>query len=233
MTLLAEEIVEEWLNRKGYFTIRGIKIGVHEIDILAIRSNKNSVVCKHVEVQASINPISYISQIPKSIQKATGKAPNSAKERSIEELELGVKEWIEKKYYMDKKKQLRERLHPGEWDLELVVHHVKHPEELHIIETNGIKVYKLASIIDDLASTKLLIEGASGTPLVDLVLLERILRDPEKSAGKPNVCSWTDDTCAEVTAIVHSIRERFKDYSADEIESLVNDAIRSVREKRA
>ena len=37
MSLLAEEVVEEWLNRNGYFTIRGIKVGVDEIDILAIR----------------------------------------------------------------------------------------------------------------------------------------------------------------------------------------------------
>ena len=37
MSLLGEEVVEEWLNRNGYFTIRGIKVGVDEIDILAIR----------------------------------------------------------------------------------------------------------------------------------------------------------------------------------------------------
>lgn len=36
MALLAEEIVEEWLNRQGYFTIRGIKMGVQEIDLLAV-----------------------------------------------------------------------------------------------------------------------------------------------------------------------------------------------------
>jgi len=30
MALLAEEVVEEWLNRQGYFTIRGIRLGVHE-----------------------------------------------------------------------------------------------------------------------------------------------------------------------------------------------------------
>jgi hypothetical protein len=36
MALLAEEIVEEWLNRNGYFTIRGIKLGVQEIDLLAL-----------------------------------------------------------------------------------------------------------------------------------------------------------------------------------------------------
>ena len=33
MALLAEEIVEEWLNRQGYFTIRGVKVGVHEMDL--------------------------------------------------------------------------------------------------------------------------------------------------------------------------------------------------------
>ncbi len=26
MALLAEELVEEWLNRNGFFTIRGIKV---------------------------------------------------------------------------------------------------------------------------------------------------------------------------------------------------------------
>lgn len=36
MALLAEELVEEWLNRNGFFTIRGIKLGVQEIDLLAI-----------------------------------------------------------------------------------------------------------------------------------------------------------------------------------------------------
>jgi hypothetical protein len=37
MALLAESLVEEWLNRKGFFTIRGIKHGVAEMDLLAIR----------------------------------------------------------------------------------------------------------------------------------------------------------------------------------------------------
>ena len=41
-----------------------------------------------------------------------------------------------------------------------------------------------------------------------------------------------DERHAEVKAIVHSIRERFKDYPADEIEAIVNDAIQEVREKR-
>jgi len=50
---------------------------------------------------------------------------------------------------------------------------------------------------------------------------------------KPAAVIATDDQIAEVKSIVHSIREQFKEYTNDEIESLVNNAIREVREKRA
>jgi hypothetical protein len=48
MSLLAEVVVEEWLNRRGYFTIRGVKLGNDEIDILAIRPFANG----HIERRA-------------------------------------------------------------------------------------------------------------------------------------------------------------------------------------
>ena len=176
MALLAEEIVEEWLNRKGFFTIRGIKLGVHEIDILALKLDKDDVICRHVEVQASMRPISYISKVPKAVQNATGRAAMSAKERSIEELEIGVKEWIDKKYYMEKKKRLRQALYQGKWEFELVVHQVKHPEELQLIKSNGITVHRLSDVVLDLEKSDSIIASASGAPLVDLVLLKRSLK---------------------------------------------------------
>jgi hypothetical protein len=46
MALLAEELVEEWLNRAGYFTIRGVKLGVHEIDLLAVRPVTGGLECQ-------------------------------------------------------------------------------------------------------------------------------------------------------------------------------------------
>jgi AbrB family looped-hinge helix DNA binding protein len=49
---------------------------------------------------------------------------------------------------------------------------------------------------------------------------------------KPASVVAADERHAEVKAIVHSIRERFKDYPTDEIEAIVNDAIQEVREKR-
>ena len=48
---------------------------------------------------------------------------------------------------------------------------------------------------------------------------------------KPASLVVTEDLYAEVTLAVHAIRDQFKDYSVDEIESLISDAIRDAREK--
>lgn len=56
----------------------------------------------------------------------------------------------------------------------------------------------------------------------------------ETDAGvlvKPASVILEDAKRAEIQAIVHSIREKFSAYSDDEIESLVNDAIKHAREK--
>jgi hypothetical protein len=85
MALLAEEIVEEWLNRQGFFTIRGIKVGVEEIDILAMRlDDEGKPICRHIEVQASINPVSYLTPLAKALQKELGRAAFSMKHREPE-----------------------------------------------------------------------------------------------------------------------------------------------------
>ena len=57
----------------------------------------------------------------------------------------------------------------------------------------------------------------------------------ETDAGvivKPAEVVATDELRAEVTAVVRSIRGKFKNYSKEEIESLVDDAIRDTRRKR-
>ena len=173
MALLAEEIVEEWLNRQGYFTIRGIKIGVQEIDLLAIRFLGDKTDCRHIEVQASINPVSYVTGASKAIQKNSGSAPNSAKKRSEEELEDCVQEWIEKKFHKDSKQKARHMLVPhGKWKYELVVNKIKHSDEIDVIIKHGINIIFLSEIISNLEKGEAPIEGASGSDFVDLVLLK-------------------------------------------------------------
>ena len=168
MALLAEEIVEEWLNRQGYFTIRGIKIGVHEIDLLAIKwRSEENVECRHIEVQASMRPVSYISRVPKKGQKA-GRAKNSAK-RSESELIEGVAEWVETKFLLAQKKELMGKLWSGEWSSELVVNVVKSEDELKLIASHGIRIFRLNDIVSALAKDSFVVGSASGADIVDLI----------------------------------------------------------------
>lgn len=170
MALLAEEIVEEWLNRQGYFTIRGVKVGVDEIDILATRFFNKAAECRQFEVQCSVQPISYISKLPKRIQKETGRAANTMK-RSESELKEGVKEWIEKKYTLKNKVDLIKKLCPFEWSKELVIHKVHSEEEVKLIEKYGIRLHRLSEIVSELKKGGYMISSASGGDLIDLIHL--------------------------------------------------------------
>jgi len=169
VALLAEELVEEWLNRQGYFTIRGIKLGVDEIDLLAVRNLEDGAVeCRHIEVQASINPISYFTRLPKDLQKQ-GRSATSAKKRTQEELVKGVEEWVEKKFYRKRKVDLMKQLCPKEWTSELVINVVKHDEEVEAIRSQGINVFYLKDIMRELKEEEFLVASASGADFVNLI----------------------------------------------------------------
>ena len=169
MALLAEELVEEWLNRNGYFTIRGIKLGVHEVDLLAMKPTASGLECRHIEVQASVRPVSYITALPREVQKTTGRAPMSAKLRHHEELVQGVREWIDKKFDLPRKAGLRRMLCDLDWSRELVVHKVKYESELGLSQEAGVSVHRLDDIIVELLAGGQPIEGAAGGgPSVDL-----------------------------------------------------------------
>lgn len=165
MALLAEELVEEWLNRQGYFTIRGIKLGVQEIDLLAVKCLNSGVECRHVEVQASMRPVSYISRVPVAVQKE-GRAANSAK-RTKDELIKGVSEWVEKKFRHPKKLALMKSLCQGLWAAELVINNVKSEEEVALIQEHGIKIIRLQSVVSELARPG--IYSAAGADFADLI----------------------------------------------------------------
>jgi hypothetical protein len=174
MSLLGEEVVEEWLNRNGFFTIRGIKVGVDEIDILAIRLLPGGKFeCRHIEVQVSINPISYITKVPAAIRKQTGIAPHSAKKRDVAQLTQGVHEWIEAKFDKLRKVQLRNSLCPGPWSRELVVGSVKHEEELDLLRHAGITIHRLKDVLSEMAEKRTSVKAAAGADLFDLMLLRR------------------------------------------------------------
>jgi hypothetical protein len=172
MSLLGEEVVEEWLNRNGYFTIRGIRVGVDEIDILAMKplpGRKHE--CRHIEVQLSTNPISYISKVPSAIRKQTGIAPHNAKKRDHQQLKQGVKEWIDAKYDSPRKDEMRQKLCPGTWSKELVVGVVKHEEEIDLLREAGVTIHRLKDIVSEMTKKQTLVKSAAGADLLDLMLV--------------------------------------------------------------
>ncbi|MCX6543881.1 MAG: hypothetical protein NTV05_05650 [Acidobacteria bacterium] len=174
MSLLGEEVVEEWLNRNGYFTIRGIRLGVDEIDILAIRPLPDgSHECRHIEVQLSINPISYITKVPSAIRKETGIGPHNAKKRDVEQLTLGVREWAEAKFNQPRKVEVRNSLCSGSWTKELVVGIVKHEDELDLLRQAGITIHRLKDVLSEMVEKRTVVKAAAGTDLFDLMLLRK------------------------------------------------------------
>ena len=162
------------MNRNGYFTIRGIKLGVHEIDILAIKLAGSKVEARHIEVQASSNPVSYLCPLSKRLQAKSGRKPQSTKTRSPKEITESAKEWIDKKYHLKRKHDLRQSLYRGEWKYELVLHKVKYIDEIEVVKKQGIHVLSLASIVKSMSSNKnTVIRSAAGTSLMELVEMDR------------------------------------------------------------
>ena len=59
---IAEEVVSGCYQSKGYFVISGQRIGVKEIDLLAIKLDSKGNISErvHVEVQVSANPVGVL-----------------------------------------------------------------------------------------------------------------------------------------------------------------------------
>lgn len=154
MALLAETLVEEWFNRKGYFTIRGIKVSIDEIDILAIKNIGNAWDCIHCEVQVGINPMNYISKLTNELRVSkNAKNRSSAIKRTDEELIECVNKWVDNKYINKKKVDVRNSIFKGaEWKYKLVHGNVYDKKELEFITGYGVELIPIEIILSDLCN---------------------------------------------------------------------------------
>jgi len=105
VALQAEALVGEWFNRNGYFTIRGIKDKIDEIDILAIKNiGQHGWDCVHCEVQVNIRPVGYISKLTNELVKELDvKGKTSAKLRTESQIAACAKQWVANKFTVQKK----------------------------------------------------------------------------------------------------------------------------------
>lgn len=174
MSLMGEHVAEEWLNRQGYFTIRGVKVGTGEIDLLAVKPNNKGVECWHYEVQFSLRPISYICAAPKKLRDE-GVAAHNAKKRTKAVVRKAVREWVEKKYFDPKKEILRKSLCSGRWKYGLIVGNVRHEEELSLIQEQGISIIRIVDKLQEISSKRSTrkkgypVVAAAGSDLMDLM----------------------------------------------------------------
>lgn len=140
MALLDEQLVEEWLNRKQFFTMRGIKCGVDEIDLLAVKYSAEGVAQHwHVEVQVSYRPIGYIG------------GDTNARKRTREEIEVGARLWVEKKFTHAKKCAKRSEILPNAvWRYVFVHGEVKDAYNLECIERLGVTLIPYRLVLEQL-----------------------------------------------------------------------------------
>src|SRR3989344_4127041 len=141
---IIENIVANWFNSKGYFLIKNLKVGVNEIDILAVKLNNNQKVddAVHIEVQCSSNPIGYIGGSP------------SAKRRNISEVELGVVAYIEKKFSDKKIKSVIEKLIGNKYRQMFICGKLKDESTIKYFQKNGIEVVRVWQIFKEIKANK-------------------------------------------------------------------------------
>src|SRR5438128_10449787 len=171
MALLAESLVDEWLNRAGFFTVRGIKHGVGEIDLLGVRPRTSGLEAWHVEVQASFRPISYIASLPDDAPEGFAKSRTSMKARPPELVESAAEAWVEKKFRSKSKRIARETAWPGmEWKYILVHAAVRWPAEVEAIARTGVEVIPLHRVLMELGRSEASgIHGSAGTDLSEII----------------------------------------------------------------
>jgi hypothetical protein len=158
MALLDEQLVEEWLNRQNFFTMRGIKSGVDEIDLLAIRPTPDGMECWHVEVQISYRPVGYIG------------GDTNARKRTKKELRAGVEQWVAKKFTSPKKvKRRNEILSDASWRKFLVHAVLKDDAELTIMEELGVELIPYKRVLEDLRSEKKSKSSSAASGIVEML----------------------------------------------------------------
>lgn len=170
MAFLTETLVDEWLNRQGYFTIRGLKDGVSEMDLLGVRLGQQGIEGCHVEVQASFRPVGYITPIAKEHLAGFARNRTSVKTRPRAMLESSVAAWIEKKFTSKNKIAARQRAWPGlRWQFVFVHAVVREPLELTLMARHGIEIVSLSTILHQLKHAPASLRGSAGTDFSEVV----------------------------------------------------------------
>jgi hypothetical protein len=139
MAKLSEQLVVEYLNRKGYFCIHGLRQGVNDSDILAIGKKNGSIEALHVEVQTSFRPQAHLSN-------------KSAKRRSDAEVTSDMAAWLNKKFLSAKIQRIRKQLWPDTtWKFVFVHARLADERELKFLGKKGIELIGFREVLQGIS----------------------------------------------------------------------------------
>ena len=138
MALIDEEIIQEWLISRGFLTIRGLRKGNREIDLLGVKSTGPNPEYWHIESQVSFKPIGHIGG-------------GGAARQTKREMERRIQGYIDRKFNHPQIVDLREKVTAGvEWKKGFVYAVAAFPYEIECFRNNGVHVYQYREIIRDL-----------------------------------------------------------------------------------
>lgn len=157
MSLLDEQMVEEWLNRNDFFTMRGLKCGIDEIDLLAIRHRQPNEFW-HVEVQVSFRPIGYVG------------GDTNARKRTSNEIRDGIEKWVFKKFKNEKKSARREQVAPGaNWKYKFVHGNLRDAAELEYMSALGVEPVAYTDVLSGLLLKELAPSSSIASGIVEII----------------------------------------------------------------
>jgi hypothetical protein len=171
MALLAEALVDEWMNRQGFFTVRGIRHGTNEIDLLGVRPTASGLEAWHVEVQASFRPMGYIAPVTDEIARRFPATPKSAKRRPENIVRDCAAAWVHSKFRKADKERTRDRAWPNlTWQFFLVHARSRWPAELEAIAAEGVKLVPLHRVLRELRHEEAVgLRGGAATDLSEII----------------------------------------------------------------
>ena len=163
---LIENIVANWFNSQGYFVIQNLKIGVNEVDILAVKLDEGKKVIDvlQVEVQCSSNPIGYIG------------GSSSAKKRSSLQIAKGVKSYIDKKWNNKKIKSRVEKLIGKNYRKLFICGNLKDETTVEFFKKNDVDVIRVWDIFKEIEKNEGMYKTGEGNRYHQLLHLNNMDR---------------------------------------------------------
>ena len=171
--ILAEDIVQEWLISKKYFTVKNLKSKKNkELDLLGVKFEENKKTnLIHVEVSVHYNPIGWLCRFE---GRFTGN-------RNEEEIKSAVISWVDRKFKGDNA-EVRNKFSPhakvSDWEMWFVhgILNNNNKIELEYMGKLGIKIKSIKEIMDDLQmSDNNLRTGGIGKNISDLITVYKKL----------------------------------------------------------